>query len=64
MCTDATCWEIFIKEDEIFNKNLMFLLYYKLQFFLWLKIAIQGTLGTKHVKYQGTLSNILPERYP
>jgi hypothetical protein len=42
----------------------MFFLYYRLQFFLWLKIAIQGTLGTKHVKYQGTLSNILPKRYP
>jgi hypothetical protein len=64
MCNDATCWETFIKEDEIFNKSIIFLIYYSLQFFLWLKLAIQGTLGTKHVKYQGTLSNILPKRYP
>ena len=24
MCNDATCWETILKEDEIFNKNLMF----------------------------------------
>jgi len=47
MSNDATCWETILKEDEIFNKNLMFFLYYKLKFFLMAKIS-----NSRHPRHQ------------